>query len=161
MNLELFFQWWRRISTDSHTHPPPLRLCLVRNDTHFREGWPGEEFSPRPSAERHSVTLMRMSHGTELQLEQAGQAPSLVPLKYAAAQRTCRPPCHPKLPSSTRLISAPQEAGTAAFSQMHLSSLPKWGPPALGPSSPPPLKSSLNNIHQLLGLLGWSLSPNS
>lgn len=82
MNLELFFQRWRRLSTDLHSHSPAPQLCFVRNDTHFREGWPGEEFSPRPRAERRSLTLAEsMSHGAELQPAQAGRVPSLILLK--------------------------------------------------------------------------------
>lgn len=57
VNLELFFQRRRRLSTDPHTRSPAPRLSSVRNDTHFREGWPGEEFSPRPRADTHSLTL--------------------------------------------------------------------------------------------------------
>lgn len=62
-------------------HPPP-RLCLARNDTHFREGWPGEGFSPRPAAERRSVTL-EVNESQHRAPNGAGHIPSLNPQKHA------------------------------------------------------------------------------
>lgn len=64
---------------------PAPRLCLARNDTHFREGWPGEEFSPRPSAARCSVTLGEDESQCRAP-DGAGHVPSLNPQKHALAE---------------------------------------------------------------------------
>lgn len=68
-----------------HARSPAPRLCLARNDTHFQEGWPGEEFSPRPSAARCSVTLGEDESPCRTP-DGAGRIPSLNPQKHALAE---------------------------------------------------------------------------
>lgn len=97
-----------------HTRSPAPRLCLARNDTHFREGWPGEEFSPRPSAERCSVTLDE-NESQHPAPTGASHIPSLNLQKYALAELFIGKACRCRLLAVTiRFLT--QVTNSTAFS---------------------------------------------